>query len=404
MSKTSAKVPVHHLGISQILAYGLLFYAFAPLKPYLAQAANLSEPVILSLVSVAMVLQALAMPVIGKACDQFGALRVMTCGFLVGSLGMFLLGMTGFAFWSFLPSWVYVSGCFCLIAIGLSMSAYEVAFSAAVQFDEAGSRKQISIIAFYGGVASSLSWLSLVPLLSAIGLFGSACAIAALLSLAAYVIHHMAIQQPISGRAEDQKLTPFHWGLLNRTEKRSLLCLAVSGGFEYLLFSATSLLWISWFNAQFDNVALAVFLASLYGPFQVVGRVIEMRAGRRLDARLTGLIAYSLVPLSFLCATVPTIFFAALAMILFGMGHGVLTVTYGFVTNLYFRADIYGRAKGWIAMPRMLGIAIGPSIGGWLFVAHPGHFMFIMMIFSVLSACVFATLLRLRPTNTVHIA
>ena len=35
---------------------------------------------------------------------------------------------------------------------------------------------------------------------------------------------------------------------------------------------------------------------------------------------------------------------AILAMILFGLGQG-LTVTYGFVTNLYFQAAVYGRAR-----------------------------------------------------------
>ncbi len=55
---------------------------------------------------------------------------------------------------------------------------------------------------------------------------------------------------------------------------------------------------------------------------------------------------------------------SALAMALFGMGHGVLTVTLGFVTNLYFRAEIYGRAKGWISLPRSLGLAMGPLTGG----------------------------------------
>ena len=42
------------------------------------------------------------------------------------------------------------------IGLGFAMSSYETAFSAAVQMDEVKSRKHISFITFYGGVASSV--------------------------------------------------------------------------------------------------------------------------------------------------------------------------------------------------------------------------------------------------------
>ena len=119
-----------------------------------------------------------------------------------------------------------------------------------------------------------------------------------------------------------------------------MLLLAGSGALEYLLFATTTLLWISWFDAQFGSLALAVMLASIYGPFQVVGRVLEMKAGHHLDARLTGLIAAFLVPVSLMLVQIQNIPMAVLAMALFGMGHGVLTVSFGFFTNLYFRAEI----------------------------------------------------------------
>ncbi|RZO43873.1 MAG: hypothetical protein EVA80_11310, partial [Proteobacteria bacterium] len=45
------RVPVHSLGISQIVSFGLLFYAFAQLKAPLAQSAGVSETTILAAVS-----------------------------------------------------------------------------------------------------------------------------------------------------------------------------------------------------------------------------------------------------------------------------------------------------------------------------------------------------------------
>jgi len=271
-----------------------------------------------------------------------------------------------------------------------------------VQLDEARSRRSISIITFYGGVASSLAWLSIHPLLDLIGLTGTCLVVAFILWGAGLMIGlaagRVARQSPPVRAAP----APFRWNLLNRAEKRALFLLAGSGAMEYLLFAATTLLWINWFEMQFGDTGLAVLLASIYGPFQVVGRVLEMRLGHRFDARLTGLVAAFLVPVALILVQVGSIPMAIVAMALFGMGHGVLTVSFGFVTNLYFRAEIYGRAKGIIATPRALGAAIGPFVGGILFALGGDVFMGLMIAISLTATGLFASLLLLQPTNEVH--
>ena len=47
-SPLSTRVPVHSLGISQILSYGLMFYAFAALKTPVAAATSLGESTVLT--------------------------------------------------------------------------------------------------------------------------------------------------------------------------------------------------------------------------------------------------------------------------------------------------------------------------------------------------------------------
>ena len=402
------RVPVHYLGISQILAYGLLFYGFAALKPYLSAASGLSEAVILALISASMIVQGLLMPVIGDGCDRFGALKVMSAGFLLGAIGMFFLGLIGTGaapfIWQFVSTLIYVGGCLLLISLALGLSAYEVAFSAAVQLDEVNSRKQISIISFYGGVASSLAWVSLLPLLSLIGLFGSTSVVAAILASASIVVLSLSRKTPISVIRQQKQMAPFRWQLMKPAEQKSLILLSLSGGIHYVFFAATTIFLISWFDLLFDDMTLAVFLASLFGPFQVVGRYLEMRFGHHIDARLTGLIAYVMMPLSLWLVQIPSVTIAVIAMMLFGMSNGILTVTYGFVTNLYFRAEIYGRAKGWTSMLRVLGMGIGPSVGGWLFASQLDHFMTVMIILSFMAGVGFAALLWLKPTNDVHSA
>ena len=392
-------VPVHALGVSQILSYGLLFYAMAVLKEPLATASGHSETAILTILSLALVLQSIIMPVIGGWADRFGAVRVMRVGFTVGAAGIAGLGLVTLGDST---HYLLLAICFFMIGIGLSMSTYEMAFSAAVQMDERQSRRNISIITFYGGVASSLTWIAIHPLLAAYGLLTTCLVIAVILLGCNMLMTFLASRTDppqVTGQCE---MAPFRWSLLQPSEKKALLVLAASGGLEYLMFAATSLLWIGWFQLKFESLSIAVLLASSYGPFQTVGRVLEMKLGRYFDARLTGLVASGIVPLSLILAQSDQLPLAALAMALFGMGHGVLTVSFGFITNLYFRQEIYGRAKGWIAAPRIAGFALGPGFGGALFALGGDLFMAVMIGMSLAFTALFAALLFLKPTNSVH--
>ena len=398
-SQSRKRVPVHSLGISQILAYGMMFYAFAPLKSHLAEAIGQSETVVLTMLSAALILQSALMPSVGGWCDRYGALRVMRIGFIAGAVGMGGLALVTTAPFAN-PIWFGV--CLVPVGIGMAMATYEVAFSAAVQLDEPRSRRSISVISFYGGVASSLTWLSLHQLLDHVGLGGTCLVIAVVLGLASIMMTAADRRTPPIAAQQRGTAAPFRWSMLRPSEKRAMLLLGASGALEYLLFAAATLLWINWFDAQFDNLPLAVLLASIYGPFQVVGRGLEMQLGKHMDARLTGLISALLVPIALFLVQVPSIPMAVLAMALFGMGHGVLTVSFGFVTNLYFRAEIYGRAKGIIATPRAFGAAVGPSIGGVLFGLGNDIFIAALIATSLSGTILFASLLLLPPTNEVH--
>ena len=78
-------VPFHSLGISQILSYGCLFYAFAQLKIPLAAKIGVAPGEILMAVTGALLIQAFLAPLIGGWIDRFGALIVMTRGLMIGA-------------------------------------------------------------------------------------------------------------------------------------------------------------------------------------------------------------------------------------------------------------------------------------------------------------------------------
>ena len=389
--KATHNVPFHSLGISQILSYGCLFYAFAQLKIPLAAKIGVDPSEILAAVTGALLIQAFLAPLIGGWIDRFGALVVMTRGLLIGACGIALLPAVH-ALW-----WVWL--CMVPIGLGFAMSSYETAFSAAVQMDEAKSRKHISFITFYGGVASSVIWLSIAPLLAWFGLEATCMICGISLVLMGVRTRHLDQKTAVASSQETPQMAPFRWALMTRNERRALIALASASALEYLTFASTTLLWITWFTTQFNDVGLAVMLAALYGPFQTVGRLLEMTFGHRFDARITGMIAFIGVPTALILAQQAGLAFAVVAMMIFGMGHGILTVSFGYVTNMYFSADVYGRAKGWITTPRAVGTAIGPSLGAVLFVMGPDIFFTSMIGISILSATCFAVLFAAKPRD-----
>lgn len=392
-------VPIHFLGISQIISYGLLFYVFAQIAAPLAVHFGTSKATILLGVSFALLLGAPAAPGIGWLVDRFGALRILAGGLAIGGFGIAGIGLIGDLRW--------FAFCMALIGIGSAAAQYEVAFAAAVQLDDPNARRAISMITFYGGVASSITWILVAPLIQWL----EVTEVTAVLAIPLLVTSGLAVQyarryQPNSRHPSDAHVASrFRWGDLNPTERHALVRLGIAGSAESLVFAATSLMWITWFTVQFEDPALAVLLASLYGPFQVVGRLLEMRFGAYFDARLTGLVALLAIPLSLGLAMIPHESIAVLAMILFGMGHGVLSITFGFVVSLFFEPHVYGRAKGWLAAPKAIAAAAGPLFAGVIFTAEPRWFLPATCLVVVLGLIAFVGVIRLptrlsfRPNN-----
>ena len=118
-------MPFHSLGISQIISYGCLFYAFAQLKVPLATNIGVVPSDILAAVTGALLIQAFLAPLIGSWIDRFGALTVLTRGLMIGAIGITLLPAVNQLWWVWL--------CMVPIGLGFAMSSYETAFSAAVQ-------------------------------------------------------------------------------------------------------------------------------------------------------------------------------------------------------------------------------------------------------------------------------
>ena len=115
----------------------------------------------------------------------------------------------------------------------------------------------------------------------------------------------------------------------------------------------------------------AVLVASLIGPGQVAGRILEWTVGRRFDLLTRARIAALLFPLGaallLLGGPVAAIGFA----VLYGMSNGIMTINRGTLPLALFGPDGYATVLGWLAVPVLLAQAMAPTVAAPLVAALP---------------------------------
>jgi len=382
-------VPVHSLGISQIVSYGTMFYSFAQIKVELAEKLGLTLETTTMIVSLALFINVLISSYVGYLIDRYGGLKVLSNGLFIGSIGFITLFFTN-SFLGFLFSML-------LIGISFSSTTYNVAFSAAIQIDDQNSRKNITIITFYGAIASSVCWITIGFLRSYFGLNSIFLMLSLVLFLMGlYFLIKMNVQKNEKKNNPKKQIEDLVPLALSQKEKVIIAILMIFGFTEYLIFSTTALSLINFFTSNFNDASVAIILASTYGPFQLVGRFLEMRFATFLDARLTGLIASTIVPISLIIILIPDFYICIIAMALFGMGHGLLTVTGGYVPNLFFGPRVIGRVKGYIWAPTALGMSCAPFLSGVFYENMNNLIIFLL----ALSVCPILSLLFIFKLQT----
>lgn len=119
------------------------------------------------------------------------------------------------------------------------------------------------------------------------------------------------------------------------------------------------------------SVATAVFAASIFGPMQVFGRILLMLSERRIRANAMillpfgGAIIAGLVLLNAGLNTQLVVLFAALQ----GASLGLISILKPVVIAEKLGSAAYGTISGWLAMPYLIGGALGPFAGALLWQA-----------------------------------
>jgi len=344
------------LGVTQILAWGAIFYPPVLTVPLIAAERGWSITFTMGGFSLALLTAGLASPRVGLFIDRYGGHRVMPAGSLIGALGLVGLVYADHPA-AYLAVWM-------VLGVAIAGSLYDPAFATLGRIFGAAARRPITALTLAGGFASTVSWPATHLLIQSVGWHGTYLVYAALLALVAAPLHAFALPRTRADpdrRPDGQAQVPSV--VLPATGWAFILVAAAFAAYAFVPSGLSAHLLAIFGRAGID-AATVVTIGALFGPAQVGARICEFLFARRIHplnvARFAVgmlLLAFALVALFGLSVAV-----AASFAVMFGMANGLITIARGAVPLALFGAAGYGHLMGRIGGPFLVMQAIAPLV------------------------------------------
>ena len=380
------------LGTAQTLAWGSTYYLPAILAKPMADDLGTSTGMVFGAFSAALVVAALLGPVVGRRIDARGGRGILSASNLVFAVGLLLLGAAQG------PATLW--GAWLVIGAGMAMGLYEAAFSALTVLYRLKARSAITGITLLAGLASTICWPISAFLEAELG-WRMACFVWA----AAHLLLGLPLNRLLLAKASTAAAAPRPEANApepSQAPARSappMILLAFVFAVTWFISTAMAAHLPRLLQEAGATPTAAIAVASLVGPFQVAGRLLEFGVLRRfhplLSARLAAL-AHPVGALALLLFGAPA---AMLFAILHGAGNGILTIAKGTLPLSLFGPDGYGFRQGLLMVPARFAQAAAPFSFA-LLIDHYGSWAFIASL--ALGLTGFAALLVLAPTSRVE--
>lgn len=377
--------PAIGLGLTQIVAYGCLMYAYAVLLPHMAVSLGLSLSGVFGVLSIALFFGGMVSPLAGTLVDRFGGRWVMTGGVLLAAPA--LIGL------SFVEG---EKGLFAAILLAESAAMfmlYNVAFASVARLDlSVAPQRSISVITLFGGVASTIFWPLTLALYQGIGWRETWVVLGLLLLVVCLPINFWALSRPLRAEAAAPHPAAPDWPeLTGEARRRGMLWMVISFVFSGYLMGAVMTLWVTNVQDLGHSAAMAALAGAVIGPFKTVGRFFEMTVSRSLYPLLTYALSLVLMLAGFGAIltfgfTLPGVILGAA---LYGMGDGIKTIARGTLPLALFGHRGYGARLGWISFVQMAVNASAPFAFAWATQRFGGWWSFAAMTLCL--CCAIAT-------------
>jgi hypothetical protein len=342
------------LGVSQTLAWASSYYLPAILAAPISADLGLPRAWFFAAFSASLLIAACTGPAVGRLIDRRGGRGVLVLSNLVLAIGLVVLAGASGAVTLFV-AWA-------VLGIGMALGLYDAGFAALTALYGRAARGPITGVTLFAGFASTVSWPLTAVMNDAVG-WRSACLIWAALNL----VLGLPLNRLLLPRVERPVHAP-HASVpaVGWKPYREMILLAFVFSAGWFVTGAMAAHMPGLLERAGATPAQAVAAAALIGPAQVAARLAEFAILRRVHPLVSARIAVSLHPIGaglFALTGVPG---AALFVILYGAGNGLLTIARGTVPLALFGPQGYGERTGLLGAPARAAQAFAPLLFGLL--------------------------------------
>jgi MFS family permease len=352
------------LGVVQIISWGTLYYSTAVLAKPVAQDLGLSDVDLFTAFGLSLLLSGILAPLAGRWVDRFGGRVVMTAGSIVAVVSFLILASANDRIQCYV-GW---------LVAGLAMTAalYDVAFPSLRRlFPDADYRKAVTLLTIFGGVASTVFW-PLSDVLNRSCGWRWTYGIFALLHVGGIFAHlwspdgRTPVKEAVEGELQPKQP-------LFRDFRFVMLAL----GFACIAFSssAVSMFAVRSLSENGLDRGTALFIASLIGPMQVAGRLLEYGFARHLGVKGMGTVSHILfvAALMVFCFVGSSPLLGIVFAIIYGFANGTMTIVRGTVPVFLLKNIPPGQLLGGLALPSAFAEAGAPAVFAFLAGLSGGH-------------------------------
>jgi MFS family permease len=384
--KTIQRLPIIvALGTTQTLAWASSYYLPAILADPIGRDLGVSANWIFAAFSASLVIAAVIGPRVGRQIDHFGGRPVLTASNLTLAAGLVLLGIST-SIPVLIAAWI-------LLGIGMGCGLYDAAFGALGRIYGNDARGPITGITLLAGFASTVGWPLTALGLEAIG-WRNTCF--------AWALAHILIGLPLNffmlPPVREAKMAAVAPPKPHIPIDRTMVLLAFAFAAAWSVTGAMAAHMPRILEAGGATAVQAVAAGALFGPSQVVARIIEASFLSRYHPLMSTRLACVTHPIGAAIFAVVGGAASSAFAIAFGLGNGILTIARGTLPLAIFGPKNYGYRLGLIGAPARMAQAAAPLAFG-LLIDMMGTKVLIVSSALSLSALLALCLLREAPAS-----
>jgi MFS family permease len=350
------------VGAAQVISHAGAYYLPAVMAIPASLELSISSATVYAGLSLALAVSGLAGPTAGKLVDRFGGRPVLIASNLLLAAGLSMLALA--------QGLGLLLLAYAVLGLGMATGMFEVAFAAIVRIFGKKSHNALVGVTMVAGFASVAGWTISVFVEARYGWRGVCWFWAATNVLVALPLNMLiprasdSAEPATAGERSNQTAQPSTVVHDPKREKYITVLLA----FVFASSGFISMGMMSHLPRLLEGVGVPLLVAfsigALVGPAQITGRILDFTFLRRLHPLIGTRIAALAHPLGIAALVVLGAPFAALFVILHGLGNGILIIARGTLPLALFGPQGFGRRQGWLTMPAKFAQAIAPFTFG----------------------------------------